>query len=129
MYILFQVCLSFYNNGSCYSYYGPSSQLPINDESDNEDFDGNRTIDPKRSLNDDNDSDGSDEESIDRDDDLNATYAPVWSITTNGMRPTNYSSFWPAQTLQLFYRLLLDDILVEKIVQFSNAYAYLENLI
>lgn len=42
-------------------------------------FDGNRTIDPKQSLNDDNDSDGSDDESIDRDDDLNATYAPVWS--------------------------------------------------
>lgn len=90
MYILFWACLSFYNspNGSYFSYYGPSSQLPINDESDSEDFDGNRTINPKQSLND--DSDGSDEESIDRDDDLNATYAPVWSITTNGMRPTNY---------------------------------------
>lgn len=50
-----------------------TSQLPINDESDNEDFDGNRTIDPKQSLNDDNDSDGSDDESIDRDDELNAT--------------------------------------------------------
>lgn len=108
-YILFWACLSFYNNGSCYSYYEPSFQLPINDESDSEDFDGNRTIDPKQSLND--DSDRSDEESIDRDDDLNATYAPVWSITTNGMRPTNYicptawfisTSSWPAQTLQLF---------------------------
>lgn len=131
------MCLSFYNNGSCYSYYGLST--PINDESDNEDFDGNRTIDPKQSLNDDNKSDGSDDESIDRDDDLNATYAPtVWSITTNGMRSTNYicptawfisTSSWPVQTLQLFYRLLLDDVLVEKILQFSNAYAYLENLI
>lgn len=60
---------------------GPSSscpQLPVDDNSNLDDLDGNRIMDLVLRLVD-NDSEESDDKSIDSIDDSNAIYAPVWS--------------------------------------------------
>lgn len=61
----------------------------------------------------------------------NGIFAPVWSITTNSMRPITFVR-QPELLVPLpgqrkpydYFRLILDDILVENIVRFSNAYAF-----
>lgn len=113
---------------------GPSCQpsLPtVADDTDSDDVDASRNIDPVQLLVDD-DSDDSDKSVISEDDLAMGTAAPVWSISTDGMRPITFTRQptllvgFPGQRRPYdYFRLLLNNHFVERIIEYSNAYAFL----
>lgn len=110
---------------------GPSSQptLPT-DDSDSDDVGASHKIDPVQVLVDD-DSDDSDESAVSENDLALGAAAPVWSSTTDGMRPITFVRqptllvVPPGQRMPYdYFRLLLNNHFVKTIVEYSNAYAF-----
>lgn len=110
---------------------GPSSQpthLTVADDSDSDNVDASRNIDPVQLLV----VDDSDESVISENDLATGTAAPVWSITTDGMRPITFTRQptllvgFPGQRRPYdYFRLLLNNHFGERIIEYSNAYAFL----
>ncbi|XP_046684986.1 piggyBac transposable element-derived protein 4-like [Homalodisca vitripennis] len=105
------------------------------DDSDDEVPLANQNVDPIQNLVD-GDSDDLSSESSDvsysSDDDLDiGTAPPVWALTTSGLRPITFVRLsgllvpCPGQGKPIdYFRLLLDDIFLENVIKFSNAYAF-----